>query len=134
MENEKKKVANEWLKQVVPLIQQRIKKLKVEDTGELYRSIKATVEELSGGDVYRATIAYEYYGIFPHFGVGNGVDKGGGAAAKLAGSGRKEKPWLKAVARESYVFQEIMTSKFADDAQMKLSKGTGGANKITMKF
>ncbi|MGJ3236403.1 hypothetical protein [Marivirga sp.] len=134
MENIKKKAAEEWLKKAVPLIQQRISKLDVKDSGELFRSIKGSVEELSGGDTYKATIAYQYYGIFPHYGVGNGVEKGEGAAAKLAGSQRKRKPWLKSVSREAYTFQEILTSKFADDAQIKLSKGTKGNNKINLKF
>lgn len=128
----KKEAAEAWLKYAIKNIRERIKKLKVEDTGELYRSIDGAVQELSGGDSYKAEILYNYYGIFPDRGAGRGQTADEVSVNKLAGSGRKRKPWTKAITRESRSFGEVMQKVFADELTDGVLKKIPG--NITMEL
>jgi len=113
MINQTKQTAEAWLPIALQEIRARMQKLKVNDTGELLRSVKGTISEVAGGDSYKAEILYNYYGIFPDMGVGRGQSMGDAAANKLAGGSRKRKPWSKAIAHQGHRFAELMGGSYA---------------------
>lgn len=110
----KKQVADQWLKFAIIEIRKRIKKLKVEDTGALYREVTGSIQELSEGDEMKAEILHRYYGIFPDQGTGRGQSSEDVAIAKLVGSGRKRKPWTRAIAAQSHRFGEVIAEEMAN--------------------
>ena len=111
----KKQVAEGWLRIAVNEIQNKLKKLRVQDTGELVRSIHLNIQELSGGDSIKAELLYNYYGIFPDMGVGKGHGRGDATVARLTGSGRKRKPWTREIAAQRHRFIELMQLEYADE-------------------
>jgi len=114
-----KQSADEWLKIAVKEIRTRIKKLRVHESGELYRTLHGSIHEISKGDRYRAALLYNYYGIFPDIGVGKGVPKDEVRLQKLLQGGRRAKPWTRAVAHQSHRFGDIMRDaygRFASEA------------------
>lgn len=120
MTNIKKETAEGWLKVAIKEIQKRIKKLKVEETSQLYNSLNGAIQEISGGSSYKAEILYNYYGIFPDMGVGNGVSMGDATANKLTGGTRKRKPWTRAIAGQAHRFGELMGEAYAKHAVEKI--------------
>lgn len=123
----KKQTADQWLKYAIVEIRKRIKKYKVEDTGALYREVTGSIQELSGGDAYKAEILHRYYGIFPDRGTGRGQSSDDVAIAKLVGSGRKRKPWTRAIAAQSHRFGEVMAEEMAK-TQIEKIKGSLDSN------
>lgn len=109
-----KQTADKWLEIAIKEIRNKIQKLKIGSTGDLYSSISGSIQELSGGDSYKAEILYNYYGIFPDMGVGKGQEMGDQAVNKLAGGGRKKKPWTKEIAHQAHRFGELMGKEFAN--------------------
>lgn len=112
----KKDTAEAWLKIAVQEIKDKINKLKVRDTGALFNSVHGSIQEISGGDAYKASLLYNYYGIFPDMGVGKGIQKGDANVGKLLGFKRKAKPWTREIAAQRHRFKEVMTTAYADEA------------------
>ncbi|MEM8564951.1 MAG: hypothetical protein AAGF85_00725 [Bacteroidota bacterium] len=117
----KKLTAEAWLALAITKIQQRLQRLRVEDTGDLIRSIHGNIQELSGGDSIKAELLYNYYGIFPDMGVGKGIQRGDATVAKLVGSGRRRKPWTREIAAQRHRFIELMQIEFADEVTQNVA-------------
>jgi len=112
--------ALKWRDIAVEQIKKSLSKHKVHDTYALIRSVQMYIQA-TGADSYKATLLYNYYGIFPDMGVGKGVSFGETSVAKLSGSRRKRKNWTKEIAHQRHRFGEVMASRLADSAVEKVS-------------
>ena len=116
-----KQVALAWRDIAVEEIRKKMAKLKVHDTYELIRSVQMYISD-HGADSYKATLLYNYYGIFPDMGVGKGQQAFDVSVNKLAGSTRKRKNWTREIAAQRHRFGEVLADNFADAAVEKISK------------
>lgn len=114
-------VAKGWKDIAVETIRKRLAKLKVQDTGALISSVQMYVQQ-TGLSSYKATLLYNYYGIFPDKGAGKGQHAGDATANKLVGGGRKVKNWTRAIAGETHRFGELMADQMANAAVEKIAK------------
>lgn len=87
-----------WAEFTLLKIHERIKKLKVHDTGTLQASINAVVKETSKGDTQLIRFFHEFYGAFVEWGVGRGVSVKSKKEdyqyyKTLGNKGRRPRPW-----------------------------------------
>lgn len=65
-----------WLEFTLANLRERVRKLKINDTGHLLASIEGHLVAAAGGNVERLSIAYAIYGKFVDMGVGRGMGAG----------------------------------------------------------
>lgn len=128
--DELKQTAEGWLKIAIKEIRAKIKKLRIGQTGELYRSIEGDVSPRPNG--YRAELYYRYYGIFPDMGVGKGVPKDEVRLQRTLGGRRKPKRWTREVAHQGHRFGDVLGKQLADTTIQNVSKSLN--RKIRMDF
>jgi hypothetical protein len=120
-ENTTYEMAKEWADIVLERWIRNIVALDVVDTGELLRSLKAQVEQDSGGNPTKIVFSFLYYGLFADMGVGRGV--------KLpdAGNGnRKKKPWYsKQLWKEVHILSRLMAEKYGQQATEAIALFSG---------
>lgn len=80
-------MAERWAEIVLERWIRRMNQLNVIDTGELLKSLGASVSVDAAGNVDKITFFYLWYGIFPDMGVGRGVKLGDTSDT------RQKKPW-----------------------------------------
>lgn len=129
MLNEQKK---QWLDIAVKEIRAKLQKLKVHDSYELIRSVSAAIQQTSGGDIHKAEILYNYYGIFPDMGVGKGVPRDEVRLQKMLEGSRKRKPWTREVAHQAHRFGDMIGQHYADHAIESIAKDL--RKKISFNF
>lgn len=84
------KTLQAWADIVIEKWETKIRRLRVQDTGELVRSFQAHLSVNSGGNTEKIVFTYLYYGKFPDMGVGKGVP------LELVGKKgtRRARPWM----------------------------------------
>lgn len=118
-----------WRDIAVQEIRKKMRVLRVHDTYALIRSMQITARNM-GASSYKATIMYNYYGIFPDLGVGRGQSAGDVAVNKLAGSRRKRKNWTREIAAQRHRFGEIVAESMADQATGRLAAKLDGVKRV----
>lgn len=104
----------QWLEIAIKEIRAKLQKLKIHDSYELIRSVSGAIQQTAGGDVHKAELLYNYYGIFPDMGVGKGVKKDEVKLQKMLEGSRKRKPWTKEVAHQAHRFGDMIGQHYAD--------------------
>lgn len=101
----------------------KIDKLNINRTFQLYNSFVHHIVSSAGGDISRIEFAFDYYGKFIEMGVGKGVsidDVG-------VSSTRKRKPWY---SRTLYIelikLSEILAEKYAHKGVLAIVEGIEG--------
>ena len=97
---------------------ERFRRLNIGDTGQFASSFD--VQGSLRGDQLVINITYSWYGIFTHYGVGNGISKEDNNIRRLVGSGRKAKPWKKGVSHMKYRLGELYAEVSGEDMSEKL--------------
>ena len=123
-------IAQGWLKFALKEIKDKIRKLKIGQSGTLERTVDGSVKKHGPG--WKAEIRSRYYGIFPDMGVGRGVPRDEVRLQKQLGGRRKAKRWTREVAHQGHRFGELIGRGMADQATQSVSKSMD--KKITMKF
>jgi hypothetical protein len=112
--------ALKWRDIAVEEIRKKLRKLKVYDTGDLISSIQMFVKQ-SGLNSYKATLLYNYYGIFPDMGVGRGTSAFDNSVRKLVGGkGRKRKNWTREIAHQSHRFGEVLGKTMLENGSIEI--------------
>jgi hypothetical protein len=65
-----------WLDYTLSNLRERIRSMRVLDTGALLASVQGHLLNAAGSDVSRISIAYAVYGMFADMGVGRGMGAG----------------------------------------------------------
>jgi len=73
MQANDEKLVREWARITVDRWQEKMRKLKIADSGRLMQSFMHTVIHNAEGDISKIDFAFEYYGKFVDMGVGKGV-------------------------------------------------------------
>jgi hypothetical protein len=71
-----KQTVEAWLAFTLSNLRERIRALKIVDTGELLNSVQGFLVTAADGDVARLSIAYAIYGKYVDMGVGRGMGAG----------------------------------------------------------
>jgi hypothetical protein len=93
-----------WLDITLSNLRERVKELRIQDTGALLASIQGHLVSSAGDDVQRLSIAYAVYGQFVDMGVGRGMGAGlrkvnsqyatiRDERGRLFNHARKARPW-----------------------------------------
>jgi hypothetical protein len=110
-----------WLDFTLANLRERVRQLKIQDTGHLLASIEGQLVADAGGNVERLTIAYAIYGKFVDMGVGRGMGAGvrkvnsdyariRDERGQLYKFSRKARPWAsKEIGRQSRRLSELLS-------------------------
>lgn len=109
-------------------LNERFKKLKIGQSGDLQNDLKFRGKVLVNGVMME--IDYYYYGIFPDLGVGNGITMEDVSVAKLIGSGRKRKNWTRKLAG----FRHRLGELYMDIVVEEISQHVNGTYDRTLRF
>jgi hypothetical protein len=117
----------QWLEIAVKEIRGKLMKMKVHDSYALINSVSGEIQAVSGGDKHKASLLYNYYGIFPDMGVGKGVPKDEVALQKMLEggsrhSGRRRKPWTREVAHQAHRFGDMIQKHYSDAMVENIAK------------
>lgn len=74
--SKQREIVEKWLEFTLDNLRENLRKLKVNDTGELLASVQGQLVGAAGGDVTKLNIAYAIYGQFVDMGVGRGMGAG----------------------------------------------------------
>lgn len=99
---------------------ERFQKLKIGQSGELLDTMSFRGEVLINGVLLE--IDYQFYGIFPDLGVGNGITAEDVNISKLIGSGRKKKNWTRKLAHFRHRLGELYTELAADEISQHVNQ------------
>jgi hypothetical protein len=110
-----------WLEFTLENLRERLRKLKINDTGHLLASIEGHLVAAADGNVERLSIAYAIYGKFVDMGVGRGMGAGvrkrdsdyariRDERGQLHKYSRKARPWSsKEIGRQSFRLSELLS-------------------------
>lgn len=106
-----REIAERWAEYVIERWIRKIQQLNIGSTGELLKSLEASVTVDADGNPEKITFLYLYYGIFTDMGVGRGVRLG-----DRSGS-RKKKPWYSSIfLNQVAVLGRKMAERYGYDA------------------
>lgn len=121
----KSEMAQRWAEFVIERWIRKIQALKIGDTGELVKSLRAQVELDANGDPEKITFLYLYYGIFTDMGVGRSVKLGQAGR----GNNRTKKPWYSSVfLKQVAILGRKMAERYGYDAASLPLKAFEGAS------
>lgn len=119
LEQERRKVAEEWAKITANRLVKALRKKGIGVTNSLQYSIAHKLVAMAGGDVTSITHTFNYYGKFIDMGVGRGQKiesvKSNGDVYRLVGGGRKPKKWFTPTYyAETMVLLDLMGLKYGE--------------------
>lgn len=134
-------VADQWAKITVKIWREKLVKLKVIRTNQLWQSFLTNIASRPEGELIKIEFNFLYYGKFVDMGVGRGVKIGGvkeSAASrrmdgKMLGNRRKPKKWYSpTLQHELYRLAELMGVSYADAVAKELAGMIGNASDIKL--
>lgn len=118
--NEANDYAREWYAMMVRIWEDRINRMRIFDTGDLYSSVKGAGLRTNGFTM-EAAFKFLQYGVYVDAGVGNGYARGNGGnlefldkdyrRAHNLGKSRERRPWF---SPSWYISVEVLKDKIAD--------------------
>lgn len=112
-----------WADILIEKWEMKMYALKINNTYSLLESFKHEVFNNAGGDAFKITFAFNYYGKFVDMGVGNGIPLG------VISENRKPKPWYsKTFFSELLKLQEILAEKYARKGTLMVVEAINGNN------
>jgi hypothetical protein len=126
--------ADAWASIVISKWRQKLNSMKIEHTGNLFRSFYYHVHNNAQGNPYLILFAFEKYGLYVNAGVGREVSKGNSGKLQQYASfssqtrsmvlNRRAKKWFSSVYyREVRRLQEIIAQKYGEKASKEIVIG-----------
>jgi hypothetical protein len=139
-----KQTVEAWLEFTLSNLRERIRSLKVVNTGELLESVRGYLVGAAGDNVDRLGIAYAVHGMFADMGVGRGMGAGGrksnsdyarirDARGQLHKHSRKARQWYsKEIGRQSVRLGVLLSDYYGTTTIAKIQDALPGTVQINL--